>query len=193
MQTRACHEPETIEQVPYRASRHAMMAGNIATTSSTIFGSNLSCALLQDQVGQSRARCSFGRLPFCTAWMQPTGRPCTSFACSTACSLARLHPSRARLRRKLGERLHGLSLPQSDNTQYAESLYSLALLQGDNLHYVALAAFQEQEPLLHACTCTQPKNGCTCGATIAASLTASVLEDLKVGACSRHCTQCATC
>uniref|UniRef100_A0A383WBH0 Uncharacterized protein n=1 Tax=Tetradesmus obliquus TaxID=3088 RepID=A0A383WBH0_TETOB len=52
--------------------------------------------------------------------------------------------------------------------------------QGDNLHYVALAAFQQEEAAQLECCCDLQEGPCCCGAGDMAAITASLLGDLQV-------------
>jgi hypothetical protein len=52
--------------------------------------------------------------------------------------------------------------------------------QGDNLHYVALAAFQQEQAALGECCCNLQEGPCCCGASDMAGITASLLGDLQV-------------
>jgi hypothetical protein len=52
--------------------------------------------------------------------------------------------------------------------------------QGDNLHYVALAAFQQEQAAQTECCCNLQEGPCCCGASDMAGITASLLGDLQV-------------
>jgi hypothetical protein len=53
--------------------------------------------------------------------------------------------------------------------------------QGDNLHYVVLAAFQQEQAAQGECCCNLQEGPCCCGASDMAGITAaSLLGDLQV-------------